>query len=265
MENRKYSGVGTKPSFKYKPQERKSTADLVFGVQSVLEALRSEKEIDRVLIQREFSHQEVEKLAEERGVPVQRVPVEKIDRITRKNHQGIIAFVAVVNYAKLSNILANTFEQGKTPLLLVLDHITDVRNFGAIARTAECMGVDALIVPERGGAQINSDAMKTSSGALTYIPVCREVNLIETIDYLQQSGIQVVACTEKAGALLQSADFSVPTAIVMGSEETGISEAIIRRADALVKISMTGNVGSLNVSVATGMVLYEVTRQLAIK
>lgn len=234
---------------------------MVFGVQSVLETLRSDKEIDRILIQREFGHPEVEKLAAELEVPVQRVPIEKLNRVTGKNHQGVIAFISEVNYAKLTNVIAEAYESGEVPLLLVLDRITDVRNFGAIARTAECQGVNGLVVPSRGGAQINADAMKTSSGALNHLPVCREKDLILTIDELQQSGFQVVACTEKGEGYLFDADLKVPTAIIMGSEEDGISEGILSRCDKVVKIPMSGKVASLNVSVAAGMMLYEVTRQ----
>lgn len=234
---------------------------MVFGVQSVLETLRSEKEIDKIMIQREFGHPEVEKLAKERDIPTQRVPVEKLNRVTGKNHQGVIAFLSEVNYAKLSNIVADAFESGDVPLLLMLDRITDVRNFGAIARTAECQGAHGIVMPTRGGAQINADAMKTSSGALNHLPVCRENDLTLAVRELQQSGFQVVACTEKAEAYLFDTDLKLPTVIVMGSEEDGISESILAQCDAVVKIPMSGKVESLNVSVATGMMLYEVTRQ----
>ena len=236
--------------------------DIVFGFQSVLETLKSEKEIDKILVQREFAHPEIDILAKTRGIPVQKVPSEKLDRITRKNHQGVIAFVAAVNYAKLSNVIANIFEKGENPLILLLDRITDVRNFGAIARTAECSGVQAIVTPMRETAQVNEDAMKTSSGALNFLPVCRENSLLAAIEELQMSGFQVVACTEKAAeGSLYDIDFTLPTAIIMGSEENGISEEIIRKADALAKIPMRGQIGSLNVSVATGVVLYEVVRQ----
>ena len=234
---------------------------LVFGVQSVLETLRSEKDIDKVMVQREFSHAEVEKLAKERDVPVQRVPVEKLNQITGKNHQGVIAFVSAVNYAQLSNVVASTFETGAVPVVLMLDRVTDVRNFGAIARTAECMGVHALVVPARGGAAINSDAMKTSSGALNFIPVCREPDLVRAIEELKLSGFQVVAVSEKGTGFPHTVDFQVPTVLIMGSEEDGISEGLFDRSDAVVRIPMVGQVASLNVSVAAGMLLYELVRQ----
>ncbi len=269
MENRKRSGVGgfRKPhqgeqSRKfYKPVARPHKEDFVFGVQSVTETLRSEKEIDKVLINKEFGASEIEKLAKERGVPVQRVPLEKLNRVTGKNHQGVIAFVSSVNFSVLSNVVAETFEKGEVPLILVLDRITDVRNFGAISRTAECSGVHAIVIPSRGAAQINGDAMKTSSGALNYIPVCRENDLVQTVEYLKNSGFQVVGCTEKAENYLYQADFTTPVAIVMGSEEDGISDHILDICDQRVKIPMTGKVESLNVSVATGVIIYEAVRQ----
>lgn len=236
-------------------------ADFVFGIQSVLETLRSGKEIDKLLVQRELGNLEVLEFARMRGIPVQKVPTEKLDRITRKNHQGVIAFVAAVNYAKLENIVADVFERGLTPLILLLDRVTDVRNFGAIARTAECAGVQAIVVPVKGGAQINADAMKTSSGALNFLPVCREDTLTQTVRYLQESGIHVVGCTEKVGKTIYELDFTIPTALILGSEEDGISDELLRLADELASIPIQGRVGSLNVSVASGIALYEVIRQ----
>ena len=234
---------------------------MVFGTQAVLETLRAGKEIDKLFVQRELGNNELVKLAEERGVPVSKVPVEKLDRLTRKNHQGVICFISAINYASLHNVLSGVFEQGKVPLILILDRITDVRNFGAIARTVECAGAQAIVVPLKGAAEINSDAMKTSSGALNFLPVCREASLNETVRYLQESGIQVVACTEKTDQTIYEIDFTIPTALVMGSEEDGISLDIIRKADQLAKIPLSGQIGSLNVSVATGIALYEAIRQ----
>jgi 23S rRNA (guanosine2251-2'-O)-methyltransferase len=234
---------------------------MVFGTQAVMETLRAGKEIDKLFVQRELGNNELVKLAEERGVLISKVPIEKLDRLTRKNHQGVICFISAINYASLHNVLSSVFEQGKVPLILILDRITDVRNFGAIARTVECAGAQAIVVPLKGAAEINSDAMKTSSGALNFIPVCREASLNETVRYLQESGIQVVACTEKTDQTIYEIDFTVPTALVMGSEEDGISLDIIRKADQLAKIPLSGQIGSLNVSVATGIALYEAIRQ----
>ncbi|WP_028663567.1 23S rRNA (guanosine(2251)-2'-O)-methyltransferase RlmB [Runella zeae] len=244
-----------------KPVDKAREKELVFGIQSVAEAIRAGQEIDKIMIYREQNFNEIQQLAAEREIPVQRVPMEKLNQITRKNHQGVIAFMSAIRYVSLHNILATIFEKGEVPLLLLLDRITDVRNFGAIARTAECMGVHAIVVPMRGAAQINSDALKTSSGALNYLPVCRENNLIDAVQYLQDSGVQVVVCTEKASQIVSNIDFASPTAIVMGSEEDGVSPDLIRRANMTIKIPMIGKVSSLNVSVAAGMVIYEAARQ----
>ncbi len=244
-----------------KPIDKAREKELVFGIQSVAEAIRAGQEIDKIMIYREQNFNEIQQLAAEREIPVQRVPMEKLNQITRKNHQGVIAFMSAIRYVSLHNILATIFEKGEVPLLLLLDRITDVRNFGAIARTAECMGVHAIVVPMRGAAQINSDALKTSSGALNYLPVCRENNLIDAVQYLQDSGVQVVVCTEKASQIVSNIDFASPTAIVMGSEEDGVSPDLIRRANMTIKIPMIGKVSSLNVSVAAGMVIYEAARQ----
>ncbi|WP_266364301.1 23S rRNA (guanosine(2251)-2'-O)-methyltransferase RlmB [Tellurirhabdus rosea] len=257
MENRRNPRVNRHHSDRPKPNPE----EFVFGVQSVTETLRSGKDIDRLYLLKGGSYPEIQQLAFERKVTIQRVPPERLDRITRKNHQGAICFVSSVHYAKLSNIIADVFEQGNVPLLLVLDRITDVRNFGAIARTAECAGVQGIVIPARGAALINADAMKTSSGALNHVAVSREVNLEETIKYLKESGIKVVACTEKTDNYLYEVDLSGPTAIVMGSEEDGISPELLHLADHHARIPLVGNVESLNVSVATGVVLYEAVRQ----
>lgn len=257
-------GGFNKPKRNFYPPKREHAIDkssFVFGVQSVLETLRSEKEIDKILIQREMGQAEIEQLARQREVPVQRVPAEKLNRITGKNHQGVIAFISSVNYAQLSNVVAATFEAGELPLFLVLDRITDVRNFGAIARTAECLGVNGVVIPTRGAAQINADAMKTSSGALNYLPICRENDLSLALEQLKQSGMQVVGCSEKSETTLDTVDFTEPTVIVMGSEEDGISDSNMEKCDKIVKVPMVGKVESLNVSVATGIILYEAIRQ----
>jgi 23S rRNA (guanosine2251-2'-O)-methyltransferase len=241
--------------------------DMVFGIRAVIETIRAGKEIDKLMVQRELGTAgtlaELLQAAHEHRVPVQRVPKERLDRVTRKNHQGVVAFVSAVNYVQLHNVISDAYEQGQTPLILILDRITDVRNFGAIARTAECAGVHALVIPAKGAAQINADAVKTSSGALNFIPVCREENLARTITFLQESGLRVVACTEKADQTLYETDLSVPTAIVMGSEEDGVSNDIIRRADEMVRIPQAGRIESLNVSVAAGVIIYEAVRQRA--
>jgi 23S rRNA (guanosine2251-2'-O)-methyltransferase len=235
--------------------------DMVFGVQAVLETIRSGKTIDKILILRELGNIELQEFARIKGIPTQKVPKEKLDRITRKNHQGVIAFVSAIDYSNMEDVVAGIYDTGKTPLVLILDRITDVRNFGAIARTAEVAGVNLIVIPNKGAAQINADAMKTSSGALNFIPVARVENLATAVQYLQQSGIQVIACTEKAQKNMYERDFTPPTAIVMGSEEDGIAENILRIADDYASIPQTGRIASLNVSVACGVVLFEALRQ----
>ena len=265
MENRKRFGVKqdsfSQKSRFHKPAPKQNPDDFVFGVQSVLEVLNSGKDVEKILIQKGFSHDEVELLARQRDIIIQRVPPERLNKVTGKNHQGVIAYVSAINYSSLTNIIADSFETGKTPLFLILDRITDVRNFGAIARTAEASGVNGIVIPLRGAAQIGSDAMKTSSGASSHIPVCRESNLLDAIDELQQSGFRVMGCTEKTKDTYFRLDLTGPLAIIMGSEEDGISDEILEKCDTTGKIPMMGKIGSLNVSVACGVLLYEVNRQ----
>ncbi len=238
--------------------------EVVFGLRPVMEALQSEKEIERIYIQRDTGSAvvgELLSLASKLRVPVLKVPVEKLNNITRKNHQGVICFVSPISYGSLDNVISEAFGKGQTPLVLILDRITDVRNFGAISRTAECLGAHAIIIPSRGAAEINSDAVKTSAGALNYIPVIREDNLKTTIDFLKESGLSIVACTEKAGRYVYQADLNRPLAIIMGSEENGISPEYLKKSDEQVKIPQYGKIDSLNVSVAAGVILSEVVRQ----
>ncbi|CAN5531249.1 23S rRNA (guanosine(2251)-2'-O)-methyltransferase RlmB [soil metagenome] len=262
MEKRKAGNLNFKQSQNF--ENGPNPKDLVFGTRAVIETIRSGKEIDKLLIQKGLSNDlinELIKLASSLGIPYSKVPVEKLNRITRKNHQGAISFLSAINYASLDNVISECFSQGKSPFLIILDRITDVRNFGAVARTAECAGVDAIIIPGKGSAQITSDAMKTSAGALNFIPVCREDNLKITINYLKESGIQIIACTEKAEKSIFEMDFNHPTAIILGSEEDGISPEYLRLASDKSSIPTLGHIESLNVSVAAAVVLYEGVRQ----
>jgi 23S rRNA (guanosine2251-2'-O)-methyltransferase len=238
--------------------------DFIFGTRAVMESINAGKDIDKVLVQKELNNdliKELLKLCKEFKIPVVRVPDGKLNRITRKNHQGVIAQMSSIEYASLDNVIDNCFAVGKSPLILVLDHITDVRNFGAIARTAECAGVDAIVIPEKGSAQINSDAIKTSVGALNFLPVARVKNLFYACRDLQKMGLTLVAITEKTDKIMYDADFSSPVAMVMGSEEDGISQEIMGIVDDKVKIPMAGNIESLNVSVSAGVAIYEAIRQ----
>lgn len=238
--------------------------DLLIGTRPVLEAIEAGKEIDTILIQKGLKSQTFQELWPvilKYKTPYKHVPIEKLNRITRKNHQGVIAFTSSVTFSSIEEIVARCFENGEDPLILMLDRVTDVRNFGAICRTAECTGVHAVVVPTRGSAPVNFDALKTSAGALNHIAVCREEKLKETITFLKNSGLKMIACTEKTDDLLYDADLSGPACIIMGSEEDGVSPAYLEMCTASVKLPMKGKIGSLNVSVAAGALLYEVVRQ----
>ncbi|MDR2816305.1 MAG: 23S rRNA (guanosine(2251)-2'-O)-methyltransferase RlmB [Proteiniphilum sp.] len=238
--------------------------EMIFGIRAVIEAVEAGKDIDKVLVKRELSGElflELQEQLRRYEIPMQKVPVERIDRITRKNHQGVIAFTSSVTYRKLEEIVPLLYEEGKTPFILALDGLTDVRNFGAIARTCEVAGVDAIVIPSRGSVSVNADAIKTSAGALHSIPVCREKSLKEAIVFLKNSGIKVIAATEKAASFYTDTDLSVPVAIVMGSEDTGVAPEHLRICDELVRIPQSGTIQSLNVSVAAGVLIYEAVRQ----
>lgn len=238
--------------------------DFIFGLRPVMEALEAGKTIDKIFIQNALQGEiyiELKQLLAKYNLRPNYVPVEKLNRFTRKNHQGVVAFISDVPFYKIEDVLPQLFEEGKTPFILILDRLTDVRNFGAICRTAECVGIDAILIPEKGGAPINSDAIKTSAGAIYNIKICKEKNLAHSVDFLQQSGIKVFAATEKAQKLIYDADFTEPCAIVMGNEETGISKEVLHHSDEKIKLPIEGKTQSLNVSVACGAILYEAVRQ----
>lgn len=248
-------------TYKHQP---KPSLSFEYGFHPVLEALRSGKEIERILLKkgsRGHSIDEILKICKDRQIPIQEVPVEKLNRVTSKPHQGVIAFIGVVEYQHVESIVPVLFEQGKTPLLLILDRVTDVRNVGAICRSAVCAGAHAVVVPSRGSAQINEDAVKSSAGAIHQIPLCRSYNLKDTLLFLKDSGISIIGVTEKTNTFMYDVDLSAPLALIMGSEEDGISPEYLKLCDATIKIPMTGPVGSLNVSVAAGVSLFEVVRQ----
>lgn len=239
-------------------------SDFLFGIRSVIEAIHSGKEIEKVLVKKGLQGELYEELLatmKEAKVSWQTVPVERINRATRKNHQGVVAFVSAISYQDLENTLIALFEEGKNPLVLVLDGVTDIRNMGAIARSAECAGVNLILIPEKGGAPINADAIKTSAGALQHIPVCRTPNLYKDVEYLQNSGLKIIAATERAAENYTQIDFSGPTAIVLGAEDKGVSSALLKLSDVGAKIPIHGEIGSLNVSVAAGILIYEAVRQ----
>jgi len=238
--------------------------DYIFGIRPVIEAIKANKEIDKILLQKGLigeTYKELLDLLKERNVLVQYVPYQKLNRVTKKNHQGVIAFVSLIEYQDLENVLPMIYESGEDPFLLILDQISDVRNMGAIVRTAECAGVHAVIVPSKGSAQINADAVKTSAGAIHRVPICRSDNLKKDINFLQQSGIKLIAATEKAEEIYTEVDYKQPIAIIMGSEEKGISHELLKMAEEKVKIPLKGEIASLNVSVAVGVIVFEALRQ----
>ncbi len=237
---------------------------MIFGIRAVMEAIEAGKEIDKIFIRREMGGDLLKELVDKMRalqVPVQRVPLEKLNKLTQKNHQGVVAYISSIEYQHIDDIIPTLYENGKNPFLVILDGVTDVRNFGAIARTCECAGVDAIIVPVRGGAAANADAIKTSAGALHVIPVCRENSLHSTVSYLQKCGIRVVAASEKASHSYTDANYRDPLAIIMGAEDVGISPDILRIVDDMVSIPIKGQISSLNVSVATGILVYEAVKQ----
>ncbi len=278
--NKKYNS-GEKRNFDSKNFDRKprfdrpqneendsKTEDFIFGLRPVMEAIEAGKTIDKIFIQGGLQgeiYADLKKLLKKYNIRPNTVPIEKLNRFTRKNHQGVVAFISEIPFYKVEDLLPQIFEEGKIPFFLILDRLTDVRNFGAIARTAECVGIDAIVIPDKGAAPINSDAIKTSAGALYNVKICKENNLAHVVDFLQQSGVTVFAATEKAEKLIYDVDFSEPCAIVMGNEETGISKEVLHHADEKIKLPITGKTQSLNVSVACGAILYEAVRQKSIK
>ena len=238
--------------------------DYIFGLRAVMEAIEAGKEIDKLFVRKDLSGPlatELLALARENRLVVQRVPEERLNRITRKNHQGVIAMMSAITYHSIDNLVPELFETGVLPFVIVLDGITDVRNFGAIARTAECAGADAIVIPEHGSVSVGGDAVKTSAGALMHLPVCRERTTLSAVKRLRQSGFNVVAVSEQADINYTTADYTVPTALVLGAEDTGISPEVLKECDTFVSIPMFGHIGSLNVSVAAGVLMYEVVRQ----
>lgn len=239
-------------------------SQVVFGIRAVIEAIESGKQVDKVLMKKDLGGElarELLSVTREYNVSVQRVPVERINKVTRKNHQGVIAFMAAVDYYHVDDIVPALYDEGINPLVVVLDGVTDVRNFGAIARTCECAGVNCIVIPERNSVSVNADAVKTSAGALNYLPVCRERNLVKAVQYLRDSGFKVMGASEKTDLNYTKADFTGPVAIVLGAEDTGISTDVLKLCDTLVAIPEFGQINSLNVSVAGGIMIYEVVRQ----
>lgn len=238
--------------------------EIIFGIRAVTEAVQSGQEFERIFFRKDLRGEQSSSLlalVKRTGIPTQFVPVEKLNRFTRNNHQGVVALISPILYHELEKLVPMVFESGQVPLLLVLDGITDVRNFGAIVRTAECAGVHGLVVPHKGGARIHEDAVKTSAGALLSVPVCRHHNLADAVKYLKNCGIRAIGATEKTDLTFYKTNLRDPVAIIMGSEEKGISGAVLKICDELVSIPLFGKIASLNVSVAASLLIYEAIRQ----
>lgn len=243
---------------------KKEDENLIYGIRAVIEAIDAGRVLNRVFVQSGLDgdiFKELRTKMKEHDIVFQMVPVQKLNRLTQNNHQGVVSYASPIEYHSLDAIITQVFERGETPLIFILDRVTDVRNMGSIARSAECHGVHAIVIPSRGNAGITADAIKTSAGALNKIPVCREHHLKDAVLLCQQSGIKVVSCTEKTDNLLHDVDLKVPLAIIMGSEEDGVSKEYLKVSDDKIKIPMTGSIASLNVAVSAGIVMYEVNRQ----
>lgn len=239
-------------------------SDCIFGLRAVIEAIRAGKELDRLLIKQGLQgalYHELMTEVKAHNIVYQIVPVERIELVTRKNHQGVLAWLSLIEYQYITNLLPMIFEKGEDPLIIALDGVSDVRNFGAIVRTANCLGAHAVIIPEKGSARITADAVKTSAGALHTFPVCREKSIVRAIEYLKESGLKVICAAEKSGNIAFKTELKGPSVLVLGSEEKGISRELIALSDFQVQIPMSGTISSLNVSVASGILLYEIARQ----
>lgn len=238
--------------------------DSIFGLRPVIEAIRAGKQIDRLLVKQGLQgplYHELMTEVRKNNIVYQIVPVERIELVTRKNHQGVLAWLSVVEYQRAENLLPMIYEKGEDPLLIALDGVSDVRNFGAIVRTGECLGAHGILIPEKGSARISADAIKTSAGALHSFPVCREKSIVKSVEFLKDSGLKIICADEKSGVSAPETHLSGPAVLVMGSEDKGISRELISLSDYQIKVPMTGKIGSLNVSVAAGILLYEIVRQ----
>jgi len=237
---------------------------LIFGIRAIIEAINAGKEVDKVFIQKDAQGdlmQDLMKAMKKNSINFSYVPVEKLNRLTSNNHQGAVATIAPISFVSLESLVEGVIESGKKPLFLILDQLSDARNFGAIIRTAECTGVDGIIVQKQGSAPVNGDTVKTSAGAVFNVPICKVDHIKDAIFYLQGSGIKTVAATEKTEQNIYDIDFSEPVAIIMGSEDRGVNPSVLKIVDEKAKLPMFGTIGSLNVSVACGAFLYETIRQ----
>jgi 23S rRNA (guanosine2251-2'-O)-methyltransferase len=239
------------------------TEDLTFGIRSVIEAIKQGKTINKILLQKGLTGELIKELlvlVHKENIVVQKVPVQKLNYMVKKNHQGVIAMISPVDYHQIDWLVQQVYEKGEDPFILILDRVKDVRNFGAIARTAECFGVHAIVIPSKDSALITNDAVKTSAGALFKIPVCKVTSLNAAVDFLKGCGLKVFACTEKSETLINKVESTGPKALIMGSEEDGVDSQLIKASDVNFKIPMSGSIASLNVSVACGIAIHKLKR-----
>ncbi len=250
----------------YNGPRRPSEKTFVFGIHPVAEALDSGKNLDSIVVSRSGTNERLNKLvgqARAQGIPIKMVPKVKLDSITLKNHQGIVAFLSPITYQPLEEIVMSAFEDGESPVLLAADGITDVRNLGAISRSAECFGVHALIIPERGSASITDGAIKSSSGAILRLPVCRVSKITDAIKFLKNSGVSCIALSEKAEDTIDDNKITGPFCLVMGDEGEGVSKEVLELCDTTLRIPMKGNTASLNVSVSAGIAIYQLQKSIS--
>lgn len=236
----------------------------IFGIRAIIEAIQAGKEVDKVFIQKDAQGdlmRDLMKTMKANKINFTYVPVEKLNRLTSKNHQGAVASIAPISFVDLETLVTNVVDSGKTPLFLILDQLSDARNFGAIIRTAECTGVNGIIIGKQGAAPVNGDTVKTSAGAVFNVPICKVEHIKDAIFYLQGSGIKTIAATEKTDDSIYDLSLSEPLAIIMGSEDRGVNPSVLKIVDEKAKLPMFGTISSLNVSVACGAFLYEVVRQ----
>jgi len=238
--------------------------DQIFGIRAIIEAINAGKNIDKVFIQKEAKGelmQELFKVMKSKNINFSYVPVEKLNKLTPNNHQGAVASISPIEFISMEQLVEQVLEQGKTPLFLILDQLSDARNFGAIIRTAECTGVNGIIVQKQGSAPVNGDTVKTSAGAVFNVPICKVDHIKDAVYFLQASDIQTVAATEKTENNIYDINFTAPIAIIMGSEDKGVNPSVLKIVDHKAKLPMFGTIASLNVSVACGAFLYEAVRQ----
>lgn len=239
---------------------KKITEDLTFGIRSVIEAIKQGKTINKILLQKGLTGELIKELlvlVHKENIVVQKVPVQKLNHMVKKNHQGVIAMISPVAYHQIDWLVQQVYEKGEDPFILILDRVKDVRNFGAIARTAECFGVHAIVIPSKDSALITNDAVKTSAGALFKIPVCKVTSLNAAVDFLKGCGLKIFSCTEKSDTLINKVETNGPKALIMGSEQDGVDSQLIKASDVNFKIPMTGSIASLNVSVACGIAIHK--------